>query len=88
MGRDRAGEADKQRLLVTPILRLVSSLTSLVDSSEFLEVYTLSTMSCDLLLYLISSLALLSIFLNVSLLMMNLLADLCQITIMNQAGSA
>ncbi|XP_073116730.1 nuclear pore complex protein NUP205 isoform X3 [Elaeis guineensis] len=38
MGRDRAGEADKQRLLVTPILRLVSSLTSLVDSSEFLEV--------------------------------------------------
>ncbi|XP_026656857.2 nuclear pore complex protein NUP205 isoform X1 [Phoenix dactylifera] len=38
IGRDRAGEADKQRLIVTPILRLVSSLTSLVDSSEFLEV--------------------------------------------------
>lgn len=38
VARDRAGEADKQRLLVTPILRLVSSLTALVDSSEFLEV--------------------------------------------------
>ncbi|PKU70654.1 hypothetical protein MA16_Dca018731 [Dendrobium catenatum] len=32
------GEGDKQHLLVTLILRLVSSLTSLVDSSEFLEV--------------------------------------------------
>lgn len=37
-GRSPAREVDKQRLLVTPILRLVSSLSSLVDSSEFLEV--------------------------------------------------
>ncbi|KAK8962834.1 hypothetical protein KSP40_PGU009570 [Platanthera guangdongensis] len=38
IGRNQAGEVDKHRLLVTPILRLVLSLTSLVDSSEFLEV--------------------------------------------------
>ncbi|XP_020593460.1 nuclear pore complex protein NUP205-like [Phalaenopsis equestris] len=37
LGRNLSGEGDKY-LLVTPILRLVSSLTSLVDSSEFLEV--------------------------------------------------
>ncbi|THU61042.1 hypothetical protein C4D60_Mb07t19100 [Musa balbisiana] len=37
-GKDLAGEPDKQRLLVTPILRLVSSLTSLVESSDYLEV--------------------------------------------------
>ncbi|XP_065016073.1 nuclear pore complex protein NUP205-like isoform X2 [Musa acuminata AAA Group] len=37
-GKDLAGESDKQRLLVTPILRLVSSLTSLVESSDYLEV--------------------------------------------------
>ncbi|KAL0915304.1 hypothetical protein M5K25_015711 [Dendrobium thyrsiflorum] len=36
--RGQTGEGDKQHLLVTLILRLVSSLTSLVDSSEFLEV--------------------------------------------------
>ncbi|XP_042454349.1 nuclear pore complex protein NUP205-like isoform X2 [Zingiber officinale] len=36
--RDRLGEADKKRLLVIPVLRLVSSLTSLVESSEYLEV--------------------------------------------------
>ncbi|ONK81042.1 uncharacterized protein A4U43_C01F24610 [Asparagus officinalis] len=33
-----AGDVDKQTLLVTPILRLVSSLTSLVETSDFLEV--------------------------------------------------
>ncbi|KAJ0987901.1 hypothetical protein J5N97_006257 [Dioscorea zingiberensis] len=37
VGRDPIG-VDKQQLLVAPILRLVSSLTSLVDSSDFLEV--------------------------------------------------
>ncbi|KAJ6832491.1 nuclear pore complex protein NUP205 isoform X2 [Iris pallida] len=36
--RDQAGEVDKQRILVTPVLRLVSSLTSMVDASDFLEV--------------------------------------------------
>ncbi|WOL09223.1 nuclear pore complex protein [Canna indica] len=36
--RNRVGESDKQRLLVTPILRLVSSLTSLVESSDYQEV--------------------------------------------------
>lgn len=41
MSRDPAGEVDKQRLLVNPVLRLVSSLTSLVDSSDFLEVILL-----------------------------------------------
>ncbi|XP_072964597.1 nuclear pore complex protein NUP205 [Typha angustifolia] len=38
LSKEREGKADKQRLLVTPILRLVSCLTSLVDSSDFLEV--------------------------------------------------
>ncbi|XP_020088373.1 nuclear pore complex protein NUP205 isoform X2 [Ananas comosus] len=36
--KDRAGETDKEKLLVSPILRLVSCLASLVDSSDFLEV--------------------------------------------------
>ncbi|KAH7657158.1 nuclear pore complex protein Nup205 protein [Dioscorea alata] len=37
VGRDPIG-IDKQQLLVAPILRVVSSLTSLVDSSDLLEV--------------------------------------------------
>ncbi|KAK7258456.1 hypothetical protein RIF29_24034 [Crotalaria pallida] len=36
--RDMAVDVDRQRMIVTPVLRLVFSLTSLVDSSEFLEV--------------------------------------------------
>ncbi|OIV96178.1 hypothetical protein TanjilG_14855 [Lupinus angustifolius] len=36
--RDMAVDVDRQRMIVTPILRLVYSLTSLVDTSEFLEV--------------------------------------------------
>ncbi|KAL5547863.1 hypothetical protein UlMin_003094 [Ulmus minor] len=36
--RDVAADIDKQRMIVTPVLRLVFSLTSLVDTSEFLEV--------------------------------------------------
>ncbi|XP_019417068.1 PREDICTED: nuclear pore complex protein NUP205-like isoform X6 [Lupinus angustifolius] len=35
--RDMATDIDRQRMIVTPILRLVFSLTSLVDTSEFLE---------------------------------------------------
>ncbi|KAJ4958575.1 hypothetical protein NE237_025686 [Protea cynaroides] len=38
VGRDIAGEIDKQRMVVVPILRLVSSLTSLLDTSDFFEV--------------------------------------------------
>ncbi|KAG0486478.1 hypothetical protein HPP92_008573, partial [Vanilla planifolia] len=38
VGMDIAGEFAKRNVLVTSILRLVSCLTSLVDSSEFLEV--------------------------------------------------
>ncbi|XP_042499811.1 nuclear pore complex protein NUP205 [Macadamia integrifolia] len=37
-GRDIAVEIDKQRMVIVPILRLVSSLTSLVDTSDFFEV--------------------------------------------------
>lgn len=33
-----AVDFDKQRMIVVPILRLVFSLTSLIDTSEFLEV--------------------------------------------------
>lgn len=36
VGRDYA--VDKQRLIIPPVLRLVSSMTCLVDTSEFLEV--------------------------------------------------
>ncbi|KAH1131571.1 hypothetical protein J1N35_002949 [Gossypium stocksii] len=36
--RDVAVDIDKQRMIVTPVLRLVFSLTSLVDTSEFFEV--------------------------------------------------
>ncbi|KAG8487816.1 hypothetical protein CXB51_018635 [Gossypium anomalum] len=36
--RDVAVDVDKQRMIVTPVLRLVFSLTSLVDTSEFFEV--------------------------------------------------
>ncbi|KAK8523521.1 hypothetical protein V6N13_113466 [Hibiscus sabdariffa] len=36
--RDVPVDIDKQRMIVTPMLRLVFSLTSLVDSSEFFEV--------------------------------------------------
>ncbi|OMO81108.1 hypothetical protein CCACVL1_12606 [Corchorus capsularis] len=36
--RDVAVDIDKQRMIVTPLLRLVLSLTSLVDTSEFFEV--------------------------------------------------
>lgn len=49
--RDVAGNISKQRTIVTPILRLLFSLTSLVDTSEFFEVsihphFSLS-FSCD-----------------------------------------
>ncbi|KAL1300925.1 hypothetical protein AAHE18_18G216100 [Arachis hypogaea] len=36
--RDVAVDVDRQRLIVTPVLRLVYSLTSLVDTSDYLEV--------------------------------------------------
>ncbi|XVE54418.1 hypothetical protein DITRI_Ditri03aG0079600 [Diplodiscus trichospermus] len=36
--RDVAVDIDKQRMIVTPMLRLVFSLTSLIDTSEFFEV--------------------------------------------------
>lgn len=36
--RDMAVDVDKQRMIITPVLRLVFSLTSLVDTSDFLEV--------------------------------------------------
>lgn len=36
--RDLAKDIDKQRMIVTPMLRLVFSLTSLVDTSDFFEV--------------------------------------------------
>ncbi|KAF9620486.1 hypothetical protein IFM89_013103 [Coptis chinensis] len=38
MCRDLAGNIDKNRLIICPILRLVYSLTSLVDTSNFFEV--------------------------------------------------
>ncbi|KAK4265201.1 hypothetical protein QN277_026284 [Acacia crassicarpa] len=36
--RDMAVDVDRQQMIVTPVLRLVISLTSLVDTSNFLEV--------------------------------------------------
>ncbi|KAL2340478.1 hypothetical protein Fmac_008418 [Flemingia macrophylla] len=36
--RDMAMDVDRQRMIITPLLRLVFSLTSLVDTSDFLEV--------------------------------------------------
>ncbi|XP_028801287.1 nuclear pore complex protein NUP205-like [Neltuma alba] len=36
--RDMAVDVDRQQMIVTPVLRLVFSLTSLVDASNFLEV--------------------------------------------------
>ncbi|KAL5146992.1 Nuclear pore complex protein NUP205 [Glycine soja] len=36
--RDMAVDVDRQRMIITPVLRLVFSLTSLVDTSDFLEV--------------------------------------------------
>ncbi|XP_027329370.1 nuclear pore complex protein NUP205 [Abrus precatorius] len=36
--RDMAVVGDRQRMIITPVLRLVFSLTSLVDTSDFLEV--------------------------------------------------
>lgn len=36
--RDMAVDLDRQRMIITPVLRLVFSLTSLVDTSDFLEV--------------------------------------------------
>lgn len=38
LGRDVAMDIDRQRMIVAPILRIVLSLTSLVDTSEFFEV--------------------------------------------------
>ncbi|CAD6247641.1 unnamed protein product [Miscanthus lutarioriparius] len=35
---ERTGEIDKKRSLITPVLRIVTSFTSLVDSADFLEV--------------------------------------------------
>ncbi|KAI5665252.1 hypothetical protein M9H77_24575 [Catharanthus roseus] len=37
-GRDASMDVDKQRMMIAPILRLLFSLTSLVDTSEFFEV--------------------------------------------------
>ncbi|KAF3668339.1 Nuclear pore complex protein [Capsicum annuum] len=37
-GRELSVDVDKQRMIIAPILRLVFSLTSLVDASEFFEV--------------------------------------------------
>ncbi|XP_059635097.1 nuclear pore complex protein NUP205 [Cornus florida] len=37
-GRDLSADVDKQRMIIAPILRLVFSLTSLVDTSDFFEV--------------------------------------------------
>ncbi|TVU02504.1 hypothetical protein EJB05_51989 [Eragrostis curvula] len=36
--KERAGEIDKKRSLVAPVLRIVTSFTSLVDSADFLEI--------------------------------------------------
>ena len=36
--KERIGEIDKKRSLITPVLRIVTSFTSLVDSADFLEV--------------------------------------------------
>ncbi|ESW10307.1 hypothetical protein PHAVU_009G198200 [Phaseolus vulgaris] len=36
--RDVAVDVDRQRMIITPVMRLVFSLTSLVDTSDFLEV--------------------------------------------------
>lgn len=33
-----AVDVDRQRMLITPVLRLVFSLTSLVDTSDYMEV--------------------------------------------------
>lgn len=33
-----AVDVDRQRMMITPVLRLVFSLTSLVDTSDFMEV--------------------------------------------------
>ncbi|CAN4094283.1 unnamed protein product [Withania somnifera] len=38
LGRELSVDVDKQRMIIAPILRLVFSLTSLVDASEFFEV--------------------------------------------------
>nr|GMD81996.1 nuclear pore complex protein NUP205 [Ipomoea batatas] len=37
-GRELSVDVDKQRMVIAPILRLVFSLTSLVDTSEFFQV--------------------------------------------------
>ncbi|KAG2649322.1 hypothetical protein PVAP13_1NG109800 [Panicum virgatum] len=36
--KERAGEIDKNKSLIAPVLRIVTSFTSLVDSADFLEV--------------------------------------------------
>jgi nuclear pore complex protein Nup205 len=36
--RDMAVDVDRQRMIITPVLRLVYSLTSLVDTSDYMEV--------------------------------------------------
>lgn len=45
--KERVGEIDKKRSLVAPVLRIVTSFTSLVDSADFLEVswFWISTFS-------------------------------------------
>lgn len=48
--RDVAVDFDRQRLIITPVLRLVFSLTSLIDASEFLEV-SFHVFSSGFLLY-------------------------------------
>lgn len=37
-GRDLSVDVDKRRMIIAPILRLVFSLTSLIDASDFFEV--------------------------------------------------
>lgn len=36
--KERAGETDKKWSLTAPVLRIITSFTSLVDSADFLEV--------------------------------------------------
>lgn len=41
--KERAGEIEKKRSLIAPVLRIVTSFTSLVDSADFLEVSLFSS---------------------------------------------
>lgn len=43
LGRNSSIDIEKQRMVVAPVLRLVFSLTSLVDTSEYFEVWQFTT---------------------------------------------